>query len=353
MSAAIINGCGLATVLGPTFMDTAKAYAANDRAFARDRNVIGIDGLPVTLGAVFPLHDIPDVLERLEKLIDLAVTDLEAQLSDTPLPNAVLLLLPAWLREAYPDGELSEALAKRLDRAADQLGLNWADQASFADVAWAASRAVADGSYPDVLVIGADTFIQTDLLDTLATQDRILNKRQPNGVIPSEAAIAVRICAADVMQREIPSGQMLGVWSGKEPLDIHKPEGLLGDALAQLMGRALAGKPPQRFMAELNGERWRGEEIAHALSRNNRLPDDLLADFEVPPLTLGHLGVVASAVMLALSMADGPEPPMTDPELTLIAASTYPNARTVALMARRPSELQPVETEDEPAQQAG
>jgi hypothetical protein len=167
-----------------------------------------------------------------------------------------------------------------------------------------------------------------------------LCRTQPHGVIPSEAAALFRVCKPSLAASDAPGGEIAAVWTGRETENIAQPKGILGRGLAKPFADALAESEPHRLMIDLDGERWRSEELGFALAAAPPLPDDLAADFETPPLFTGFCGCAASGVMAALALADAPNAPagpIDNPggmEWTMISARQYNGLRAVALAGR-------------------
>ncbi|WP_263567225.1 hypothetical protein [Paracoccus sp. DMF] len=91
---ARILGIGAVTSLGSSLQQTLAALDDGEMGPSRDRKAIGIDGLPMTLAPVWPLHDIHDPLERLARLATLAVKDLAGQGFDVAQATRFSLCLP-------------------------------------------------------------------------------------------------------------------------------------------------------------------------------------------------------------------------------------------------------------------
>ncbi len=333
---ALLNGAGLCCALGPDLASAATGYRAGRKVFVKEAGAIGPDGLPVTVSPVFGFHQIHNPVARLQRLLAAAMADLadQCQVSDWAVP--MRLCLPAWLRTQGIGIHPSDwPGALRADVPVHMLQVVWSDQATFLAILAATGRDVAEGRYREAIVATVDTLVHAEFLDALAVENRLLARTQPHGVIPSEGAAALRVTAPDGMRLSAPLGWIDGHWSGYENQDVTRPDTMLGAALARPFKAAVGLAPASRLMIDLNGERWRSEEIGVALARAN-LPDDLMADFETPPLTLGHCGTAAQGVMAALAMAAGPVPAATDlqVERSVISCSQRSGARDVIGLCR-------------------
>lgn len=133
-----------------------------------------------------------------------------------------------------------------------------------------------------------------------------------------------------------PLAALQACFSAREDQDLRRPDGLLGQPLAGLVGRMLdVGHIPQRLLSDLNGERWRSEEIAVVLARHaNRLPDELPNRIEAPASQLGYCGAAMSGILLALACApnSGPDAAAGKQERALILVSQYGGLRVAAMI---------------------
>jgi hypothetical protein len=344
VSGAVISGVGLCCSLGQTFADAAKAYAAGDVNFEKSDKVIGPDGMPQRLAPVFGFHDIHNYEARLQRLFQCAMDDLAAQTGLTPAPMPLRLIIPGWLKGNPIEAGFSEWLIAEYGGRLKSIDLISSENAMLPSDLARALLAVNEGEAPAMLVGAIDSFMHAELIDALALNSRLLCRTQPHGVIPSEAAALFRVCLPHLAAPEAPGGGIAAVWTGRETESIAEPKGILGRGLAKPFAAALAEREPHRLMIDLDGERWRSEELGFALAAAPPLPDDLAADFETPPLFTGFCGCATSGVMAALALAEGPiapTPPADDPdgvEWTMISASQYNGLRTVALMGRKVAE---------------
>ncbi|WP_102225767.1 hypothetical protein [Acidimangrovimonas sediminis] len=355
MSGGGLNGIGLCSPLAPDYAGTLAAYAAGEKRFRRDGALIGPDGRPLTRGEVLPAAEERDPFRRHARLLALAFEDLDAQLGGQSggqqggqqggglaprLP--VWLFLPSWLASGP-----RAARVEREWRALAQVAPGPIHAAREPAEGWLAAlaracRGAGAQTPPEFLVAIADSALYAEVLDAMAARGRLLSRGQPHGLIPSEAAVIVRVTTPDRARAPRGVGLIGSLRTGHEDDRPEAPAGLLGRVLRGLWAGLPPGDAVDRLMIDLDGERWRAEEAAHVLSsHSDRLPEALLAGFETPPLTLGHCGVAGPALMLALALGDGPAgaPPDvmangTGVERTRISVSHRGGARLVAQVAR-------------------
>ncbi|MEJ6391616.1 hypothetical protein V8J82_00020 [Gymnodinialimonas sp. 2305UL16-5] len=321
----IVNGIGLASALGG-YEAATTAYRANARGFKRERSVIGVDGMGVTMAAAIPMPEMRDILDRLVTLISDAVADLPVPMSSN-IP--ITLCLPPWLRETDLTEPLAQRLAQGALRQTSELRLAWEDDTPFASVLTAALA-----QEEERLVAVLDTYLLPELLDLLAATGRIQSSRQPHGFIPGEAALVFRVTPQGADMAPAGVGHIAGARIAHDETDLTRPEGLLGEIIADLWAEAIDART-DRLLLDLNGERWRAEEAAHCLARHaDRLDAALTGDPETPALNFGYTGIAAAPLMIALALTDGPKPPERTEEWSLISASLYGGTRMVIRTVR-------------------
>jgi 3-oxoacyl-[acyl-carrier-protein] synthase-1 len=156
------------------------------------------------------------------------------------------------------------------------------------------------------LVVGAlDSFMDAELLDLLAVNGRLFSRGNPHGLIPAEAAVLVMLASPGVHRQAPPTiGTVRSVFTGFEQEDLLTPNGVIGRGLAKPLRQAFETFSPARFLVDLNGERWRSEDLGFALS-GARVSDELLADFETPIAFTGDCGAANSLIMATVAMGAG------------------------------------------------
>ncbi len=334
---ANINGVGLCCSLGKTFAQSVAAYAAGEMNFEKPDDVIGPDGMGLRLASVFAFHDIHNIELRFQRLFQCAFDDLIEQTGHWPEPLVLRLLIPGWLEDNPICADLKTWIIDNFSERFSSISVGGGGNAMFLEDIAKGVKMVSHGQEPAVIVGAVDSFLYAPLIDALALRKQLFNKQQPHGLTPSEAAVLVRICTPEVAVRGIPSGTVAAVWSGNETKSVENPDGLIGIGLAQPFVAACEARAPDRLLIDLNGERWRSEEISHVLARAQNVSDDLAADFETPAMATGFCGCATGGVLTALALAQ-PSPNWSlqerDEEWSLISTSQYDGQRAVALIRR-------------------
>jgi hypothetical protein len=297
-----LNSAGLCCSLGSTLTECLNVYRTNMPAFRKATDMVGIDGLPPTLAARFPVASCRDYPKRLSRLLALALDDLRQVDVDAPVPASIHLLLPAWIDthriRNEVDGVLLDAFGKNAPRPTFVFG---GPTRLLTTLNAIAARLEPNGV---ALLAAVDSYIQVDLLDALAINGRMLSRGNPHGSVPSEAAVVLRVAG-----RPMSTGyRIVSIVEGVETEDVRAPRGVIGRGLATVLrqtDKILADGPRiGRLMIGLTGERWRAEECGLALGAGGAFLGDLTRTLEAPLSITGDCGTASTAVMLALALAD-------------------------------------------------
>lgn len=285
------------------FQAAATAYASGQRFIEKDNRLVMADGRPPTLASVFPLTEERDYAERLRKLLSAALTDCLTQLAERGQESRsypMLLLLPYWME----GGPVADDFKARLQQSplaqVDRLAILYGAQAESLRITglYAPEQVIKTGQ--TVLVATVDSYIHTDLLDSLAYHGELLTRHNPYGMVPGEAAVVLALGLND----DEPLGKIMRLTTMEEPESpIDMERGLMGRALANCYQALLEGGfSPDRFIVDLNGDRLRAEEFGYAIAVNAAKLAKLSDRAEVPALQLGDLGAASGLVMMALAL---------------------------------------------------
>jgi 3-oxoacyl-[acyl-carrier-protein] synthase-1 len=170
-----------------------------------------------------------------------------------------------------------------------------------------ADTLLADPEVQRVLVLAADSYLDTMTLEWLAGQDRLKGPGNPVGLMPGEAGACLLLERPEVAERRgAPVRAVVeGVGVAKEAHDLFSGEPNRGLGLAEAASLALASANGPRplhgdVIADLNGEEWRALELAGA----RLLLDDVLdrdCPLRLPAVSLGDVGAASGAVALAVA----------------------------------------------------
>lgn len=304
----MISGIGCATSLGATRAETLAGYLRRAKGFRKVRSRVGVDGLPQVLAAALPPDEPRAPVERLAALLRLAFDDLARDIAPEGAGVPVVIVLPGWAHEAQPRGTAEAAALAAVPEGAGPAQVIWADERAATSVLAEECRALDAGGSGELILAVADTLCPSAIVDVLAARDAVLSRHQPHGLIPGEAAVALRVAPIDAPAAVSGWGHL---WSHAKATEQVSPKGretLIGAALAGLWPRALGPEGrPTRLLVDRNGERWRAEEAGHALTRNaDRLTPDLRSAAEDPLSHLGDPGIARGALLVALALSPAP-----------------------------------------------
>lgn len=219
-------------------------------------------------------------LGRFTRLAANALRDLFDRAGVTPADLASAAVYVALPEEGRPgvDPRVASSLGARID---EWLGLRSAlrmkaiprGHAGFVEALSLAARDVAEGRAPRAIVGGVDSLVDARTVEALFRAKRLKAGDRPVGLFPGEgAAFALIEPIATASKRPAWSRVTIegAATSTEGALDPSKPSlGVgLGDALRRTMA-ALAdrGESVGLVVSDMNGEPWRSEELAYAMTR--------------------------------------------------------------------------------------
>jgi 3-oxoacyl-[acyl-carrier-protein] synthase-1 len=301
-SAAHVYAVGLHCALGDNYSTASEAYRAKQNNFMKSsRGPVGMDGRPITLSSAFPFDRVRNFELRLQRLFSGAVADVLVRQSEWPTMPLVLVVASwfkghpmearfcEWVVDTYP------AVFNSVETVAD------GDTLGLVELVQGLQK-IADGESEFVSVGALDSYMDAELLDLLALEGRLLSGFTPHGLVPGEACILLVLGHGTKLHPAVPLGSVRSVFTGFESEVVSKPAGVIGRGLAKPLRQAFDAFEPQRFLVDLNGERWRSEDVGFALS-GARISDALSADFEVPLAITGDCGAANGLLLAAFALA--------------------------------------------------
>ncbi|MGO7990412.1 hypothetical protein [Rhizobium leguminosarum] len=333
-----IVGIGLNCPLGQGLEAAGRSYHARQRNFLKSpKGPVGPDGNPIILSCVMPFDKIRNYELRLQRLFAGAVEDF---VSHSPIagPMALRLVLPAWLVSHKLSSQLRNwiresysSLFQDIEFLADGNTIALYEVAK----AW---QQVGAGEVASLVVGALDSHMDAELLDLLIIDGRLHHRENPHGLIPGEAAVLFMLGAPEPEEPGCALGAIKAVFTGYERESLSSPQGVIGRGMAKPLRQAFETYIPDRFLADLNGERWRSEDIGFALS-GARVPDALLADIETPIGQTGDCGAANSLIMAAIALAPAHEKSQSDDALnaavgtiSIVSTALRQGPRLVAVM---------------------
>jgi 3-oxoacyl-[acyl-carrier-protein] synthase-1 len=164
------------------------------------------------------------------------------------------------------------------------------------------------GEVSHIVVTGADSLIQQELVEHFLEQRRLLTSGNSNGFSPGEAGSAILVGAASSK----PSSELLirGIGLGIEKATIESEEPLRGEGLIQAIGGALREASCkiadlQYRITDLNGEHYKFKEMVFAMMRYERERRESLFDLWHPIEFIGDVGAAIGPLILGVALHAG------------------------------------------------
>lgn len=331
-----IAGGGAVTPVGLTACQTCAAVRAGLTGFG-PMLVGGPPGVEQTVARV-PAHwSLRDTPRRW--LVNLAARALREALRDAePAPRALFLVPPErarghpGLEDLSPEAflaEVAEASGQRFNGASRVLDGGAA--AALGSLLFAA-EALARGVAGEVLLLGVDSLLNPGDLARLQGAGRLLGPDNPQGLVPGEGAVALRL------GRRGAGGPgatvVMGVATTREPDTVEGGRYSQGRALLEAFRGATGHLEPQVefLVSNANGERYVQWEATLARMRAFRTRRERLLAV-LPAMSVGDLGS-ASAPLGLLVLHDAFRQDHAPGRVAVCEATSEGGLRSAALVAR-------------------
>jgi 3-oxoacyl-[acyl-carrier-protein] synthase I len=304
-----VVGVGARTPLGLSAYPSAAAVRAGLSALSEHPFMIDKKGAPFHVAMDRTLEGI----DRLARMTALAGSALDEVIGDLPVTPAtrvsVFLGLPApgdHLTSRHVE-QLCAALTARLAPRCQAHLIPFAEGNAAAMVALEQAQALI-GADPAALSVvgGVDSFIDPALLEPLDQASRIASGTTRWGFPPGEGAGMLAVCSPSLARqlgRRI-LATIAAVATAEEPNRINTRTICLGVGLSEAMrgAAAYARGPISRQYCDINGERYRENELAYAILR---LPPSTFVnavDYVAPADCWGHTGAATGPLLMLLAI---------------------------------------------------
>lgn len=313
---AVIVGVGARTPTGLTALQATMSARA-DKTAVRESHMVDKAGDPIATSRLASIADNVFGIDRLLALAAPALAQalfpwLEAQERRSQIPPKIpaFIALPSASRPGFDprvEAHFVNALAQRarapIDARRSQLVLGCRGGGAIAF-----ERAIAElakGDCDAVVVGGADSYFDPDVLEHLDRELRLHGPATENGFIPGEGAGFVVLAPRRKAQAIYRFSQILSAASANEPHPYGSDEPSIGAGATLAVRRAVerAGGG-ERFigwaLSDVANERHRVDEWSYLSARNHRaFTPDLVHD--QPLLSTGDLGAASAAVLVVMA----------------------------------------------------
>ena len=306
-----ICGVGARTAVGSTALATAAAVRASISGLGVHPSFVDQDDEPVSF-AVDPAMDVDIPIE--ERMLHMLHSVAEEVLNEVP---STIKIDCSWI--ALPERrlglreDLSAWLATMLKkRTTLPLGPIYTLPHGHAGGLMAiqsAAQMLSRGEAEVVLVIGVDSYHDSQTIRSLDIRRRLMAARNPGGFPPGEAAGACLLVRNATAQRQgLPIlARIRATALAEEPHPLRSNQPCLGEGLTAVMASAASGLngPDDLITAtycDLNGERYRNEEFVYALLRVQEAFVDA-HDYVSPADCWGDVGAASGPLFATLAVA--------------------------------------------------
>lgn len=314
-----IAGVGMITPVG----DNAKMTAAAVRAGIsrlQESEYYSKKGKPYTM-ALVPEEVLPEITYKLNREegttqqmgLMLMMTDiaLKQVMKNYPDDESIPLFFSG--PEAYQNGPYSvspkfiEYIIKQTNAKIDKSNsrLFALGRAGVIEAIDLAIRYLQQTNTDYVLVGGADSFQDDDLLEYLDADDRVLAEEVMNGFAPGEAA-GFLLLTKDINKALMQNSGVISLSKpgiAKEKGHLYSKEPYRGDGLSEAFKKALNGydgKKISKIYSSMNGEQFWAKEYGVATTRTNcYFTEDVT--LEHPADCFGDTGAVAGVLLISLA----------------------------------------------------
>ena len=310
-----ISSIGARTSLGLSAAASAAAVRASISGLARHPIFIDQTGDPVSFAADPEIDPDCPLAERLRRMMwSVAGEALDHEVSARPIDVDC-----CWLALPEPRSGLAANLDEWLARdLAHGLGLRPESMRTLPRghagglmALQAAAQTLSRREAETVLVIGVDSYHDSQTIASLDIRRRLMSAQHRNGFPPGEAAgacLLMRHAAAE--RRGMPVlARIRSAATTIEPHPLRSTEPCLGEGLTAALVSAIGNLtlPEELITAsycDLNGERYRNEEFVYALLRTQQGFVDV-HDYVSPADCWGDVGAASGLLFAVLAVVSG------------------------------------------------
>jgi 3-oxoacyl-[acyl-carrier-protein] synthase-1 len=200
-----------------------------------------------------------------------------------------------------------------------------------------ASEKIRAGEMRLVLLVAVDSFVSPETLDWLDDNKQLKREGRTSGFPPGEGAAAVLLADEnDALGRHAVSlARVVACGSAREANRIKTDTVCTGEALTRAIRAALQplaerqGKVANSF-CDLNGERYRNEELMYAIARVTRSFTNAMG-YATPADCFGDVGAASGLLYLAMAAVAGARGFASGP-MTLAWAGSESGLRAAVLI---------------------
>lgn len=310
--ALAVVGVAIHSAVGRTAPAAAAAVRAGIGRIREHEHMVDNAGDPFRLAFDSELEAPLRRGQRIASLATSALEQLVPQLEQRALPGSI----PTFLCLPEPSDSFSSADATRISATLTNTFANRANltcrtltqgNAAGAVALQSAHALLSSGSSDACLVVGADSFIDPDILEPLDESGRVMSLSNRWGFPPGEGAAAL-LLVSKAKVRSLNMRALAEVHGVGIAHELHGREGdgvCVGEALADAFRQSVRslGEPVAAHYCDIDGDRYREHEYSYAI---NRVHPEMFVDstnYVAPAESWGAVGAASLVMLSALAIA--------------------------------------------------
>ena len=301
---------GARTGVGLTAESSAAAVRAGISAITQHPNFVNCLGKPMKMVRDALLAPEMRVVDRMSELVIAAIRQLPS-IQDNSMRILLVICVPQ-PRPGLPDNaghSIGHAVALRFRPVNLQVQLLAQGHPAGLVGFGIAAKALDDGEADVAVVAAVNSYHDPDTLEWMDGTGQLKSELNRDGFFPGEGAGACLLVRADVAKalRVTPLARLTAVSTALEEIAIDSEEVCVGEGLsAAFLGLAPAVESANRQITDtycdLNGQRYRNEELVYAAMRANHLfaPE---VETTHPADCWGDVGASSGPLFVSLALA--------------------------------------------------
>lgn len=211
-------------------------------------------------------------------------------------------------------------------------------------IAFEVARSLLSSNTVEACIVGGvDSLVNADDVSRLSDSGRLLERENPQGLIPGEAAAFAMVCRTDAPRERL--AEIVGIGNAAERDTVLGDRYSTGHGMRDAMERACedAGKPEPTIafrVSDMNGERYKAWEALFATARFYRTRRRACFPVWYPASSVGDVGAATGALGVVFA-ADAIHNGYAPGPIGMCEAGSDDGARAACLLAPAPGSRTP------------
>ena len=301
-----VAGLGVQTPIGHCYQSAGAAVRCGISAHGEHPFMIDQYGEPIIVAMDREMEDSNSALDRVTQLATGAITEALAPVSAASglnLPELDSLLAVG----EHLQHEKFAGVGKQLFPSHQNLRLSVVDEGHAGAILGLqyACHQISQGAVDFFLVVGADSYLQPDVLESLDLEGRLHSVNYSWGFTPGEGAGAILLASQSAIREYSLDilAELVSVETTEEEVLLGSESVCIGQGLSNAFFGALnTSAPISDIYCDLNGETYRAEEYGFSICRTDQFFDDA-SRFTAPAEYWGDVGAASPVLGIALAIA--------------------------------------------------